>query len=466
MERFLFSTVRTWAVLLICLVTFAVGGLWAYGIMVHNVPPALLLREIQAFVRGMPGDDRSLLTRLMTGHTYFARAFPAERDHIVLPPEEFTAVTLASDAPAPLPEIAGMRVANPGGETRYFVIYGFFAFPEVGTVIGAIALDSTGKLYRAWPERVEGGTFLGAHIGMAVTPDGVIAHNAKGILSAQSWCGEKLWQADWAPHPDGRVRKSDDLDSTDWHHDVSYYDGRFWTFLGPSIAAVDAETGEMVEQITALDMMRWSWAEGLSLMDGGTMLFNPRRLDREPLAELLPEDPFHFNKVEPLSAELAPLYPGLEAGDLLVNLRNNDLVAILRPSEERFVWWRLGMSSRAHDTTFVDGAIELFNNAPFTYPPTPTLRRFDMDTQSFEDFMQLDQFGMWMRQKGNFVRDGEQLVLVDDEAGRMIASRLDGTLEFVFENGHDNGSDVINLQLRNAVELTAETFERLQASCS
>jgi hypothetical protein len=41
----------------------------------------------------------------------------------------------------------------------------------------------------------------------------------------------------------------------------------------------------------------------------------------------------------------------------------------------------------------------------------------------------------------------------------------DGTIEFMFENGHDNGKDVALLELRNATELSPETFARLQAAC-
>jgi len=465
-ERLLFARLPVWAVILLTMLTLAVGGVWSWGVVVHNVYPAAPLRELQAFLRGVPGDERSLWTRLISSQTYLPRAFPASHDHTVLPADAFAPVRPAADAAAPLPHLDGMRIANPGGETRYFVVFGSFAFDEMRTDMGVIAIDSTGRVHRAWPERVQGGRYRGLHIGMAVTDDGVIATTAKGVLNAQSWCGEALWQAPLEDAPDGVHRDPNALDGTDWHHDVAHHDGTFWTFVGPAIAAVDAATGEVVQTIHAVDMMRWSWNQGLALMDGGTGLFNPNGLNKATAVHLLPRDPFHFNKVEPLPAELAPLYPGLEAGDLLVSMRSSNLVAVLRPSQQRFVWWRLGMTSRAHDATFIDGDIEVFNNAPFTAPPAPTIRRLDFDDpRGVEDIFQLDQFGMVMRQKGNFERDGDRLLTVDDDAGRMIAADMDGTLQVVFENGHDNGEDVVNLQLRNATEIAPETFARLQASC-
>lgn len=466
MERVLFARMPVWAALLIAALALGLGGAWAYGVLRHDVFPAALLKQYRAFLRGVPGDDRPVWLRLASQFAYSPRAFPASSDTTVLPATAFVPVTAAADAPAALlPEIAGMRVANPGGTTRYFVVFGSFAFPGQKTSIGAIALDSTGVIHRAWPERVEGGEYLGPHIGLAVSPGGVVATNARGILTAQDWCGRPLWQAPWSPPADGIRRDENGLDGYDWHHDISYHDGAFWTYEGPQIAEVEVADGTVRRRIHAVELMRWSWAQGLDLMGGGTGLFNPARLNAETAVDLLPPDPFHFNKVAVLDAALAPRYPGLQAGDLLITVRNQNLVAVIRPAEERFVWWRLGLTSRPHDASFVDGAVEVFDNAPFVTPPAPSIRRLDFARHEFETVFDLSRFGFRMRQRGNFERDGDRLLVVDDEAGRMIATRLDGTIEVVFENGHDDGESEINLQLRNATEIAPERFARLQAQC-
>jgi hypothetical protein len=70
-----------------------------------------------------------------------------------------------------------------------------------------------------------------------------------------------------------------------------------------------------------------------------------------------------------------------------------------------------------------------------------------------------------MKSKGNFERHGDRLLTVDDDAGRVIAGKLDGSIDFVFENGFLDGDDVINLQIRNAVEIGPTDFNRFEASC-
>lgn len=464
-ERLLFARLPAWALLVSAVAALLLGGAWAWSAATQNVFPGPQMREIRAFIRGTPGDERPLWTRFLSARGYVARAFPAPFAHSVLPPDAFVPVR-AADGATSLPAIGGMRIANPGGETRYFVVFGSFAFDDAGTAIGTIAIDSTGTIHRAWPAVLDESGFPGPHIGLAVSPEGIVATNARSILHAKSWCGEDLWQAPFAPVEDGPRPDFNRFDSTDWHHDIAYEDGRFWTYLGPEIAAVDAATGAIVERLHMVELMHWSWRQGLALMDGGTGIFDPERLTPRSAVRLLPADPFHPNKVVPLGAAQAPLYPGFEAGDLLINLRNQDLVAVVRPSEERFVWWRLGLTSRAHDASFVEGHVEVFNNASFSQPAAPTIRRLDLDDpQGFTDILQLDRFGMRMRQKGNFERRGAQVLTVDDEAGRMLAVTLDGTLEVVFENGHDNGEDVVALQLRNATEIDADTFARLEAGC-
>ena len=119
-----------------------------------------------------------------------------------------------------------------------------------------------------------GAEFLGPHIGLSVSPDGLIATNGKGILSAQNWCGEKLWQAPWTPHPDGFRREDNDVDGYDWHHDIDWYDGDFWSLVGSDVAAVDEATGEFTTRIGGMDMVRWGWKDGNGVLDARAPIFN------------------------------------------------------------------------------------------------------------------------------------------------------------------------------------------------
>ena len=130
------------------------------------------------------------------------------------------------------------------------------------------------------------------------------------------------------------------------------------------------------------------------------------------------------------------------------------------------MWWRYGLTSRQHDATFVDGAIEVFNNAPYLDPPAPAIRRVELEGQSATNIFDLSQYGMVMRRKGNFEHNGDRMLVIDDETARVIAARMDGTIEVLFENRYTGDGKSGNLQLRSATEIPAEDFARFQASCS
>lgn len=74
-------------------------------------------------------------------------------------------------------------------------------------------------------------------------------------------------------------------------------------------------------------------------------------------------DPLHLNDVEPLPAAMAAAYPMFAAGDLLVSLRNLNLVFVLDPRSRQVKWSLQQPLVRQHDPDFnPDGWISVFNN--------------------------------------------------------------------------------------------------------
>lgn len=72
----------------------------------------------------------------------------------------------------------------------------------------------------------------------------------------------------------------------------------------------------------------------------------------------------HLNDIEPLSASMADEYPFFAAGDLLVSLRNLDLVFVLDPKSRRMKWHATHPFVGQHDPDFVgDGWIGVFDNS-------------------------------------------------------------------------------------------------------
>lgn len=71
----------------------------------------------------------------------------------------------------------------------------------------------------------------------------------------------------------------------------------------------------------------------------------------------------HLNSVDILSSAMAPHFPMFRAGDILISLRNLNLVAVMDPVTEKIKWWSMGSFIQQHDADFLaDGRIGLFDN--------------------------------------------------------------------------------------------------------
>ncbi|MCB2136368.1 MAG: hypothetical protein KDE08_10555 [Rhodobacteraceae bacterium] len=71
----------------------------------------------------------------------------------------------------------------------------------------------------------------------------------------------------------------------------------------------------------------------------------------------------HLNKIAELPAALAPAFPEFAAGDLMISLREHNLIAVIDPATWRVKWHQTGPWKRQHDPEFApDGTISVFNN--------------------------------------------------------------------------------------------------------
>ena len=468
MERLLFAKIPVWLAILVMIAGLILFGAWGFAVVRWHAFPYRTMAEVKDFIVGDPSDYRSLMVRTMELFKFNPAAFSAPLPSDLVPSDQRAPVRAAPDAGGTIPALDGMTVFSEDEDTRYFLVLGSFAFPDIETHWGAIAIDSHGVVHRGWAIRPDRSEYLGAHIGLALGDDGLVASNVQGVLTGYAWCGDKRWEAPWEPHPDGRHRSHDAADGYDWHHDIIHQDGRLYTFLGPAVMEVDAADGRILSEIHVLDLMRWGWRDGLSLFEArGGLGYDVESLSRANLPRFFPGDPFHFNKVDVLSEDLAPRYPAFQAGDMLISMREINLVVVVRPSTQKIIWWRFGLFFAQHDSTFVDGHIELFDNNTASEPPRPRIVRLDLDEHRTETVFDLSQWNMVARFMGNFERSGNSLLTVDPDAGRVIAGRLDGTIDFVFENGwREPSGEVTNLTLRNVTEIDPQTFMELQASCA
>lgn len=198
------------------------------------------------------------------------------------------------------------------------------------------------------------------------------------------------------------------------------------TVMGEWILHVSPD-GEVLQTIDVLDVL---FANGLQ-----------RRIAQA--AGERERDFMHLNDVEPLSAELAGEYPLFEAGDLLVSLRNLDLVFVLDPRTERVKWSAWKPFVRQHDPDWTgDGWIGVFDNRWDTtlrgtflggsrvvaVRPGEGDERTRFPTPASDPFY-TPYMGQWQR-----LENGD-LLLVESEAGRVVEVSPDGRT--VWEWGAD-----------------------------
>ena len=91
----------------------------------------------------------------------------------------------------------------------------------------------------------------------------------------RDWCGDTLWLAPREGRPDYVELPPNSIENPDWHHDIVYRDGAFYSLVGQRIARVNAATGAIEWEVDLVDVMQWAWRDGLSLLDARLDLHSP-----------------------------------------------------------------------------------------------------------------------------------------------------------------------------------------------
>jgi len=299
--------------------------------------------------------------------------------------------------------------------------------PSRSTLFAALLLAPDGRELHAWP--VDYAALAPGHLkpqnvllhGLQPMPDGslVVAFDAGDVLARIEACGATRWATRGG-----------------FHHAVTLADdGTLWTLLDDAIAQVDAATGAVLRVI---DIRK-------DLVDGKRLqgVFAIRTDERQD-APAWVGDPFHINDVEPLPAALAAAFPMFAPGDLLVSLRELNLVAVLDPASLDLKWWSHGPWHKQHDPDFQpDGSIAVYDNdmgfgASRIIKVFPATGRFAVALQGTE----AEPFYNWRRGKHQGLANGNTLV-VDAENGRVFEADPAGRRVWTYENVYDAGWNAI-----------------------
>ncbi|MEM9435435.1 MAG: arylsulfotransferase family protein [Pseudomonadota bacterium] len=192
--------------------------------------------------------------------------------------------------------------------------------------------------------------------GVEIVPmDGSIIYTFDGSIGLHrlSACGDRIWTS--PGRPSHAVTLTEDQERA-WIVSTDF-----------SFAEVDLETGEVLRDISIFDV------------NEANPDINPlelRRLHNDAQGNLQREsvnlrgfpgkwmsDYFHLNDVDPLPPSLADAFPQFEVGDVMLSLREINLVIIVDPDTLKIKWWRAGAVQRQHDPDWMpDGRIMVYNN--------------------------------------------------------------------------------------------------------
>jgi hypothetical protein len=235
-----------------------------------------------------------------------------------------------------------------------------------GSCPGIKLLSLNGTVLHSWPVSLEKlwpdpkhleerPRDLRTHIhGALLEPDGEVVFNIeyKGLLK-MDWDGGLVWKLPYKTH------HSICRDAQDGYWVAGRKKRTEYAPQTPMIEPPFAEDylvhvssdGEILQEISVLELLFDNRYEGVLLGHGDSDVM------------LHGFDLTHLNDIEVLDAATAESYPEFDAGDLMVSLRNLNMIFVLDPQSETIQWHQTGPFLRQHDPDFLNnGRISIFDN--------------------------------------------------------------------------------------------------------
>jgi hypothetical protein len=231
-----------------------------------------------------------------------------------------------------------------------------------------IALD--GRVVRHWPARFDKLFPSPHHLkpparapktnwntgvqGCWIFPDGSVLFNFEGLGSVRlERCGDVRWTlAEMTHHSvDVSVDGSFWIPALRYLEDRHRYPGLTPPFDEDVILKVSPD-GKVLTEIAVLDLL---FKNGLQPV----LFANGLATTNVPGTHTV----VHLNDVEELKPDLAGRFPQFAAGDLLLSLRNYNLVMVVDPATGKVKWHQTGPWVKQHDPNFeASGVISVFSN--------------------------------------------------------------------------------------------------------
>jgi hypothetical protein len=230
-------------------------------------------------------------------------------------------------------------------------------------------IDMQGNLVHQWavdwfdiwpdathlPERDLPKTKPGTHLhGTKLTPEGDVIFNfEKHGMVRMNACGDVIWKLPHRTHHSIFIDNDDYIwaSASQWIDDpVARYPARETPIRAP-LAVKVSQDGELLEEISVLDLLLENGYQGLAYMRG----------NREENKVAGGGDSLHLNDVEVFPRSMQEGF--FKHGDIMISLRNINTVIVFDPATKKIKFLSSGKVVRQHDPDFIDGnTIAIFDN--------------------------------------------------------------------------------------------------------
>lgn len=282
--------------------------------------------------------------------------------------------------------------------------------------------------------------------GMEVFEDGSLALTFDGgqAITRIDACGQPIW-----------------TQNDRFHHSINRDgEGRLVTLRDDDIVRLDEETGETLSSVS----LRAEMVEGENREQKALLEIRTRTPENAEEEVTYLGDPFHPNDAEPLRAEMADAFPMFEPGDVLLSLRELNMISVVDPETGRVKWWHYGPWFKQHDPDFQpDGRITVYDNATGSGASRIlSIRPGEEEVETLFTGSDELPFYSWRRGKHQVLPDGH-ILLTEAEGGRVLEVTPDGKLDWERHMTWDPEQNVIVTEARYVPE---DFFENGVPGCA
>ena len=295
--------------------------------------------------------------------------------------------------------------------------------------------------------------------GVVAAPDGSITFPLGGLVQLDR-CGNIIMRAKHQVHHSLEQNSNGNywVPGTRRIREKSHHAPIRVPYIEHTVLLISAD-GDLLEEISMLDVL---WENDML----PELFANNRQFDSNP-----ENDVVHLNDVEEIPAHYLDQFPQFGKGDLLISLREGNMVLVLEPATRKVKWYMTGPWIQQHDADWQpDGTISVFNNnydrskdgsifggsnIISVYPQTKEFRYLygqDPDQSFYTD-----------TQGDHQILDNGNILITESNAGRVFEVDIAGEVVWEFINAYSENEAI---RIPDAVRYPPDYFSVESWACN